>query len=176
MEIERKFLPLDSAFILNCIKDLPSKDFTQAYLNFDPVIRIRKEDEKYVLTYKGHGMMAREEVNLPIPEDTFSHLLPKCDGYVISKMRYFYPLPLSAAFVETAPHSPILDHSDALVAEIDVFQDQFAGLILIEVEFLDETSANEFVPPAWFGREVTWDSHYHNSFLAKNGFLPDSHD
>ena len=52
MEIERKFT----------IKTLPenleqfeSKIIEQAYLNTNPVIRIRKQDEEYYLTYKGKG-------------------------------------------------------------------------------------------------------------------------
>lgn len=62
MEIERKYT----------IKKLPvnldsyeSHHIEQAYLNTDPVIRIRKEDEEYYLTYKGKGLLAREEYNLP---------------------------------------------------------------------------------------------------------------
>ena len=38
----------------------------QAYLNTAPVVRIRKQDSEYFLTYKGGGMMAREEYNLPL--------------------------------------------------------------------------------------------------------------
>ena len=75
MEIERKFT----------VKELPDlsnyqyKKLTQAYLNTDPVIRIRREDEKYVLTYKGKGLLAREEHNLPLNAESFEHLLPKAD-------------------------------------------------------------------------------------------------
>ena len=55
MEIERKFL----------IKDLPdlSKydyvDIEQGYLSTEPVVRIRKKNDKYMLTYKGSGKLAR---------------------------------------------------------------------------------------------------------------------
>ena len=76
MEIERKFtikeLPDLSAF--------PSKKIVQAYLNTDPVLRIRREDKKYYLTYKGNGLLAREEYNLPLNHESFEHLLPKADG------------------------------------------------------------------------------------------------
>ena len=58
MEIERKFtlteLPPD-------LESFPHHEIEQAYLNIEPVIRIRRQDEKYFLTYKGSGMMAREE-------------------------------------------------------------------------------------------------------------------
>ena len=53
MEIERKFtvkaLPenLDS---------YPFHLIEQAYLNTDPVLRIRRQDDEYYLTYKGKGL------------------------------------------------------------------------------------------------------------------------
>ena len=49
MEIERKFL------IKKLPEDLSSyafHDIEQGYLSREPVVRIRKEDDKYYLTYK----------------------------------------------------------------------------------------------------------------------------
>lgn len=97
MEIERKFL----------IKDLP-KDLTsypcsqieQAYLNENPVLRIRRKDDDYILTYKSKGMMAREESEFPLTKEAYEHLRTKADGKIISKTRYFIPL---------APHTIELD-------------------------------------------------------------------
>ena len=57
MEIERKFtlksLPDD-------LENYPSLQIEQAYLSTDPVVRVRRENDEYYLTYKGSGMMARE--------------------------------------------------------------------------------------------------------------------
>ena len=60
MEIERKYL----------VKQLPEKLSTyphrlieQGYLSTEPVIRIRKDGDKYELTYKSKGLMIREEYN-----------------------------------------------------------------------------------------------------------------
>ena len=89
MEIERKYL------IKELPKDLNTYPFhliEQAYLNTDPVIRIRKQDEAYYMTYKGKGLLAREEYNLPLNETAYLHLLPKHDGNVISKKRYLIPI------------------------------------------------------------------------------------
>ena len=84
MEIERKFT-------VKCLPDhleqYPVKHLEQAYLNTDPVIRIRREDDTYYMTYKGSGMLAREEYNLSLNRESYAHLLPKCDGNVISKKR-----------------------------------------------------------------------------------------
>ena len=145
MEIERKFT----------IKELPADLdshtcllIEQAYLNTDPVIRIRRQDDDYYLTYKGKGLMAREEYNLPLDEASYQHLLTKIDGRLIRKKRYMIPL------------------NDSLTIELDVFEDDLAPLLLAEVEFPDEASALSFTPPEWFGTDVTFSSEYHNSTLS----------
>ena len=58
--------------------------------------------------------------------------------------------------------------TDVLTIELDVFEDKLAPLILAEVEFSDETEANSFVPPSWFGEDVTFSGKYHNSFLSQS--------
>ena len=148
MEIERKFT----------VKELPDlsnyqyKKLTQAYLNTDPVIRIRREDEKYVLTYKGKGLLAREEHKLPLNAESFEHLLPKADGLIISKTRYLIPY-------------------ENYLIELDIFDGDLAPLIMAEVEFESEDEAHAFVPPSWFDKDVTQDKRYHNSNLSK-GITP----
>ncbi len=156
LEIERKYLPADRTEVLELIRNRIGKEFTQGYLNTNPVIRVRKEDDVCFLTYKGKGMMKREEYNLPIDIDTFRHLLSKCDDHLILKTRYCYELDLESTFI----------------AEIDVFHGVLEGLILIEVEFPDEAAAKQFVAPSWFGKEVTFDFRYHNSNLAKSAAFP----
>lgn len=149
MEIEKKYL-------LKEVPDLGMYEhhkIEQAYLCTGPVVRVRREDETYYMTYKGSGMMSREEYNLPLTEESYAHLKEKADGNVISKVRYLIPLGESA-----------------LVAEVDVFEEPFAPLVLAEVEFESEEAANAFVPPAWFGEDVTFDGRYHNSYMSKMKF------
>ena len=50
--------------------------------------------------------------------------------------------------------------------ELDVFDAPYEGLILAEVEFPDESSANSFTAPDWFGEDVTFSKIYHNSTLS----------
>ncbi|MGN0334506.1 MAG: CYTH domain-containing protein [Lachnospiraceae bacterium] len=144
MEIERKFL----------IRELPELGnyrfhvIEQAYLCTGPVVRIRKEDDSYYMTYKGGGMMSREEYNLPLNEEAYYHLREKADGNIIGKTRYLIPL------------------ESGLTAELDVFDEPFAPLVLAEVEFETEEQAHSFVPPAWFGEDVTFDGRYHNSYMS----------
>lgn len=144
MEIERKFTIKE----LPDLNNYPYKKLTQAYLNTDPVIRIRRENDEYVLTYKGKGLLAREEYNLPLNKESFEHLLPKADGLVISKTRYLIPY-------------------ESYTIELDVFEEDLAPLIMAEVEFDSEEEAYAFIPPSWFDQDVTQDKRYHNSNLSK---------
>ena len=140
MEIERKFL----------IKELPdlSKfeyvDIQQGYLSTNPVVRIRKKNDNYILTYKGGGLMAREELEAALTKGAYEHLLEKIDGHPITKRRYLIPL-------------------DPYTIELDIFSGHMDGLIMAEVEFPSIEEADAFVPPAWFGADVTEDNRYHNS-------------
>ena len=149
IEIERKFL-LDA--LPETLSDFPHKDFLQGYLSTSPTVRVRREGESFLLTYKGGGLLKRTEYNLPLTAESFAHLLEKCDGLRIEKTRYVIPLP-----------------GTTLKAELDVFHGALSGLWLVEVEFPDEASAESFLPPAWFGQEVTRDPRYQNSSLSRFG-------
>ena len=146
MEIERKFL-IDT--LPENLSQYPFRQLEQGYLCTEPVVRIRREDDDYYLTYKSKGLMVREEYNLPLTKDAYEHLLPKVDGIVISKKRYLIPL------------------TAKLTIELDVFEGELAPLLLAEVEFETEEEANAFVPPEWFGEDVTYSSKYHNSTLSR---------
>ena len=136
MEIERKFLVKQ---IPEGCTSFPCRQIEQAYLNTDPVVRVRRDNDDYYLTYKGKGLLSREEYNLALNKEAYEHLLTKADGIILTKKRYMIPVPES-------------DHH---------------GLILAEVEFASEEEAKAFNPPAWFGEDVTFSGEYHNSRLSQ---------
>ena len=148
MEIERKFL-IQSQRLPKNLQDFPFHQIEQGYLCTEPVVRIRRQDDQYYLTYKSKGLLSREEYNLPLTKEAYLHLKPKADGLVISKTRYLIP------------------EKDGLTIELDVFHNEYKGLLLAEVEFPSEEAANAYVPPEWFGEDVTLSSKYHNSTLSK---------
>ena len=84
-EIERKFTVKEIPVNLS---EYPSHKLEQAYLNVSPVVRVRREDDRFYLTYKGKGFMVREEYNLDLTEEAYYHLREKADGLIISKKRY----------------------------------------------------------------------------------------
>lgn len=161
MEIERKFT-LKS--LPENLEQYPCHHIEQAYLNTDPVIRVRKEDDDYYLTYKGSGMLAREETNLDLNETSYYHLRAKADGNIISKTRYLIPLP-TPGFKAGYPAPPD-DYS--LTIELDVFNPPFAPFVMAEVEFGSREAAEAFLPPDWFDEDVTYNKQYHNSYMALN--------
>ena len=141
MEIERKFLIKN---VPENLGDYECLQIKQGYLCRKPVVRVRSSNDSYILTYKGGGMMAREEYNLPLNEKAFIHLLEKVDGTIIEKKRYLIPF-------------------GKYTIELDHFQSPNQGLFLAEVEFESVEEAEAFTPPEWFGKEVTYDKNYHNS-------------
>lgn len=145
MEIERKFkvkrLPED-------LEQYPLRRLEQGYLSTGPVVRVRRDNGDYYLTYKGAGAMAKEEHNLPLTEKAYRHLLAKADGLVIRKNRYCLPC-------------------GRYTIELDIFDPPLSPLVVAEVEFPTEEEALAFRPPDWFGEEVTDDRSYSNASLSK---------
>lgn len=146
MEIERKYLVRQLPEHLNSYRQ---QKIAQGYLNVNPVVRIRRSNDDYYLTYKGPGLMAREEYNLPLNAESFRHMTGKIDGLLIEKTRYLIPL------------------ENGLTAELDVFEGKLAPLTLVEVEFDSVEAANAFIAPDWFGEDVTTDGRYQNSRLSQ---------
>jgi adenylate cyclase len=159
MEIERKFR----------IKQMPEnleqyekKEIEQGYLCSTPTVRIRKSNEKFILTYKSRiGMedkpnevaLTCEEVELPLTKEAYDHLKEKIDHHLITKTRYLIPI------------------NDGLTVELDVFHGNLKGLLFAEVEFVSEEAAAKFEKPDWLGDEVSFDHRYKNNYLSKAASL-----
>ena len=151
MEIERKFLidKIPDSIELPLLK---CRHIEQGYLCTEPVVRVRRDNDEYYLTYKSKGLMSREEYNLPLTKDAYNKLIKKADGNIITKTRYEIP------------------EKNNLTIELDIFEGKFDGLLLAEVEFSSEEEALAYVPPVWFGKDVTNDASYHNSNMAEAKF------
>lgn len=146
-EIERKFLVNQ----LPSLKTIPFKMIRQAYISIEPVIRIRQADALYFLTIKSKGDVSHQEYEISITEAEFNRLLTKKEGIIIEKTRYFIAL------------------NDRLTAELDIFSGQLSNLITVEVEFPNIECSQSFVPPDWFGKDISYDPRYKNNHLAING-------
>lgn len=163
MEIERKFL---LKYVPENLDSYPFHLIEQAYLCVEPVVRIRRQDDEYYMTYKGDGMMSREEYNLPLNKEAYEHLLSKADGNVISKKRYLIPL----SHEEINPECLSLLGDTSLMIELDEFAPPFAPLLLAEIEFPTNEAALAFQMPDLFSEDVTQDIRYHNSYMSTRVF------
>lgn len=147
-EIERKFTV---KHLPDGINDFGFHMIEQAYLTADPVIRVRREDDDYYMTYKGTGendtSLAHTEYNLPLTKEAYEILLSKVDGNIIRKRRILIPY-------------------DGHTIELDIFEGVHKGLIIAEVEFSSIKEAEGFTPPQWFDKDVTDMKEYRNSYLS----------
>ena len=155
MEIERKYLVSE---LPKNLDSYPHTEIEQGYLCTSPTLRIRRMGDVFVLTVKEHlagtstAIQNREE-EFTMPRNSYERLKVKCDGNLVSKTRYRIPL------------------ADGLTAELDLFHGAHQGLRLVEVEFPSVEAADAFIPPSWFGEDVSTDPRYRNSYLAQFSIL-----
>lgn len=149
-EIERKFLvkKLPKAY-----KECPSGLLMQGYVVIADdglEVRIRKEGREAYLTVKGAGDLERKETEIRLSQKQLKTLWHLTKDRRIEKMRYKIRL-------------------DKKFAYLDIYRGKLRGLKIVEVEFNSIKEANNFMPPDWFGKEVTYDRWYKNKNLAIYG-------
>lgn len=143
MEIERRWL------VDGWPEGAPAEvwHMEQGYFAVRPAVRIRREARvggpvQYVLCFKGRGCLAREEIELPVPEEDYTRLITLLSGPMIQKEQRRYPLP-GGLTLEVSSVDPALD----------------SGFFYAEVEFPDEDAARAWAPPepwaAYLSRETT---------------------
>jgi CYTH domain-containing protein len=154
MEIERKYaihtLPKN-------LSQYTYKKIEQGYLCNNPTLRIRKSNDDYILTYKSKkglpdskegGAVIHNEVELPLTKEAYLTLLSKIEHNLVVKTRYLIPL------------------YNGFTAELDIFEGFLSGLAIVEVEFPDEKASYDFVPPSWFGMDLSSDKRFSNYHLS----------
>ena len=152
-EIERKFLVNKDK-----MPELPQgAKMVQGYLSFGPTVRVRTEEgpgdlRKGYITIKGEGMVGRDEFEYDVPFDEARQMLKLAHASLVSKTRYRLPLK---------------DHP-GLKWELDVFEGDNEGLVVVELEMPDENY--DYPKPEWLGKEVTDDPAYKNALLAQHPF------
>lgn len=161
LEIEKKFkvkkLPRE-------LSQYKKKVIEQGYLCTNPIIRIRRSDEDYILTYKSvFGLEDKlkekakvcHELEVPLNREGYEHLQKKIDGILICKTRYFIPFKQGEEYFQ---------------AELDIFEGSLTGLVIVEVEFPNIEAAIRFKPLEWFGEDISNDKRYTNHYLATRGW------
>src|SRR5262249_14408247 len=149
-EIERKFLVEGDGWH---DRVRSASRIRQGYLSREvqASVRVRVIDGgRASLTIKAaKGRFSRHEFEYSIPLADGEGLLELCAGHLIDKVRHRVDV-------------------GGRLWEVDVFEDENAGLVIAEVELGSEGEAP--VMPDWAGREVTDDGRYYNAALARLPF------
>jgi len=167
MEIESKYLIIEELpFDLDALE---KKEIEQAYINRKPTIRVRKQNNRYILTVKfitgrdTKDVLCNDEHETDIDRETYERLKAKRDGNVIIKTRYILPL---------EPY--VCEGKEIRVkAEIDIFHGYLEGLRFAEVEFPSIEAANAFKAPKWMKENVSEDKRYKNGYLSEVNDISD---
>jgi adenylate cyclase len=149
VEIERKFLVDDDSVPADLTAGVPIR---QGYLAQEGSVeaRVRITPLEATLTVKAGKGLSRTEVEVVIAPSDAEALWVHTAGRRIDKQRTRLAL-------------------GADVAEVDLYAGDLVGLCTVEVEFSDEEGAVGFVPPDWFGTELTGQSAWSNASLARHG-------
>jgi len=138
-EFEVTYLP---KYLPAQVSSASSKEMLDIYIpvsSAHPTLRIRKCGENYEVTKKQpvtEGDASHQfETTVPLTADEFADL-EKLEGKRVTKTRYFYK-------------------ENDTNYEIDVFQDNLKGLILVDVEFQSKKEKSNFKAPEWFLADVT---------------------
>lgn len=149
-EIERKYLVRS---LPDDLRAGPGVALRQGYLAVEGAVevRVRLTETAARLTVKGGHGRTRTEVEVGIDVAEGEALWSLTEGRRIEKVRHR---------VELSTHD---------VVDLDVYAGHLDGLITAEVEFSDDAAADRFIPPAWFGEELTGQRGWSNAALAERG-------
>jgi CYTH domain-containing protein len=154
IELERTYLAK------NLPKDLevyPKKEVFDLYIpesHPHPVIRLRKNGDKYEMTKKepvsGSDSSIQEEQTIALEKDEFDALL-RVQGRALRKIRYNYK-------------------KDGFNFDLDVFKDRLEGLVVVDIEFEKEKDKDSFVAPDFCLKDVTQEKFIAGGMLAGKSY------
>lgn len=155
LEIERKWLVNPHALPFD-LDAYPHHHIIQSYLSFHPQIRLRNIDEggSYLMTVKvgtgpGCNILTRHEFEAQISAGSYQDLIGDKVGKTLEKTRYQVPDGKGRTF------------------EIDVYEGEFSGLVVAEMEFGSEEEALAYPDPSWATQDISTDPAYTNVTMAQ---------
>jgi adenylate cyclase len=150
IELERTYL---AKYLPEGLKDCPNKEIKDIYIpetEAHPVLRIRQRGDKYEITKKqpvqGTDSSEQYEHTIILTKEEFL-TLEKVKGKVVLKIRYYY-------------------NHNGIQAEVDVFQDDLTGLVLVDFEFKEVADKNNFAKPDFCLVDVTQDKYFAGGMLC----------
>ena len=139
------------------VENFPHKEIIDVYFPVSerhPVLRLRKSGDKYEMTKKSpvHGKDSSEqyEHTIKLTEEEFKSL-SEAKGKKSRKLRYYYK-------------------KNGIDAEIAVYKDDLEGLVLVDFEFKDSESKDNFKEPDYCLADVTQDEIFAGGMLCGKKF------
>jgi CYTH domain-containing protein len=125
------------------LKGCKFKEIIDIYIpksSVHPKLRLRKNGEKYELTKKepvndGDASHQKEQTII-LTETEFNALNQQIEGKRVRKIRYYY-------------------NHNGRIAEFDIFQDDLAGLVVIDFEFTTMDEKDNFQMPDFCLKDIT---------------------
>lgn len=150
IELEKTYL---AKYLPKGLKKFPSKEIKDIYIpkeSYHPVLRVRKNGDVYQMTKKepveDRDSSEQYEHTIKLTKKEFT-ALEKLSGKKSRKIRYYYEL-------------------SGRTYEIGVFKDALAGLVLIDVEFIDKKDKDAFEMPDFCLADVTQEEIFAGGMLA----------
>lgn len=154
IELEKTYL---AKYIPDGLSDCPHKEIFDIYFPQSaehPVLRLRKNGNKFEMTKKEpiDGDTSRQEEQTIILTEAEFVALSQVAGKRVRKIRYEYPW-------------------GKYIAEVDVFQDDLAGLVLVDVEFPTVEEKENFSMPEFCLADVTSAKFTAGGMLCGKGYV-----
>ncbi|MFA5994040.1 MAG: hypothetical protein WC823_03715 [Parcubacteria group bacterium] len=141
IELEKTYL---AKFIPEGALECESREISDLYIPATvphPILRIRKKGDKFEITKKqpvsGNDSSEQTEDTIILSTEEFN-ALAAVESKKVRKIRYHF------------------DYA-GLIAEIDVFQDELEGLVVVDFEFKTVEAKNSFQMPDFCLADVTQD-------------------
>jgi len=154
IELERTFL---AKFIPKGLEKCECREILDIYIpenSAHPTLRIRKRGEVFEITKKeminGNDSSEQSEHTISLTKDEFDELA-KIQGKRLHKNRFLYPY-------------------ENRIAEIDIYLDDLAGLIVVDFEFNSRKEMESFEMPDFCLVEVTQDQAIAGGMLAGKSY------
>ncbi len=150
IELEKTYL---AKMLPEGLENFPRKEIIDVYIPADeahPCLRLRKKGDRYEITkkepVKEGDASAQSEYTIRLTEKEFN-ALAVVKGKRTRKTRYEYIY-------------------QGNKAEIDIFEDDLKGLVLVDFEFIDAKKKNTFATPDFCLIDVTQDKTFAGGMLC----------
>jgi len=150
IEYELTFLASDISELIDGVESIEVSDVYIPDKNYHSILRLRKCDDVYEITKKQPVEGLDSSIQY---EDTIS----------LSKEEYEAIATSSNKKVEKLRYKVKIDDQEA---EIDVFQGELKGLILVDFEFNSKEEKSRFTKPDFCRAEVTQEQVFAGGYLA----------